>query len=127
MLGVRPCWETMRLTKCEGESWGEGMEEGRCRLKKEWLKQRHNHFDGATGRVPPVDWSILGAAREASELAEKSYCAEQKRLMEVGEKDELAIDLDALRALRRCWQLRCVRYCKGQCRRGESPHRLMSS
>ena len=41
-----------------------------------------------------MDWSILGAAREESELQEQSYCAEQKRLMEVSEKDELEIDFD---------------------------------
>ena len=46
------------------------------------------------GESPPVDWSILGAAREESELQEQSYCAEQKRLMEVSEKDELEIDFD---------------------------------
>ena len=94
MLGVRPCWETMRLKKCEGESWCKDMEEGSCRFKKEWLEQRYSHFDEERGRVPPVDWSILGAAREESELQEQSYCAEQKRLMEVSEKDELEIDFD---------------------------------
>ena len=94
MLGLRPCWETKRLKKCEGESWCKGMEEVSYRFKKEWLEQRYRHFNEETGRVPPVDWSILGQAKEESELQEQSYCAEQKRLMEETEKDELEIDFD---------------------------------
>ena len=94
MLGVRPCWETMRLKKCEGESWCKEMEEGSYRMKKEWMQHRYKHFDEATGRVPPVDWGILGAAREESELAEQNYCTEQKRLMEISDKDDLELDFD---------------------------------